>query len=112
MTKMTKIEALNVAIKAIGEDNAEAVAKLNGMVEQLQKRAQGERKPTKTQIANVAVKEQIATILADGERRLASDVAKALEVSTSKASALLTQMKKDGVVNRTEEKGKAYFTLA
>jgi len=113
MTKMTKKVALNVAIEAIGETNAEAVEVLENMIAQLEKRASAPKKPTKKQVENVAVKEAIVTALKGAEAPMsAKAVGEALEITTQRASALLTQLKNEGAVVRTEEKGKALFAIA
>lgn len=82
----------------------------------------GERKPTKEQIANEGVKAQIADYLATCEDPATiADIAKALGIESSqKVTALVSQMltvrkgveNPDGIIVRTEVKGKAYFALA
>ena len=77
----------------------------------------GERKPTKEQIANEGVKETIVAVLgAIGVPATISDVQKNSaelgEFSNQKISSLLTQLVKGGKVIRTEVKGKAHFALA
>ena len=68
--------------------------------------------PSKTAIANAPLKEQILEMLADGGR-FAADVAKALEISTQKASSLLVQLQNGGQVEAVEvkvpKKGKSKF---
>ena len=114
MTKMTKKVALGVAIEAIGESNSEAVAVLENMIAQLDKRASAPKKPTKTQVANEGVKAEILTFLSAQEAPMgAKAIADAMGIEKwQKVSALLTQLKADGSVARTEEKGKALFALA
>lgn len=110
MTKMTKKVALTVAIEAIGESNAEAVEVLQNMIVQLEKRASAPKKPTKKQVENECVKEAIVTLLTNAEEPMsATAVGEALGITSQKASALLRQI--DEVV-RTEEKGKAFFSIA
>ncbi len=73
----------------------------------------GERKPTKTQLENEGIKERIAEILLTAEKPMtATDVGKAVDLTCSKVSALLTQLVKSDAVVRTEVKGRAYFALA
>ena len=113
MTKMTKKVALEIAISAIGDSNDEAVEKLRGMIAQLEKKSSGERKPTATQKANVAVKEAFAEFLADGELHTATEIGKACgDLSNQKASALLKQMVDDGVVEKIVDKRKTFFKIA
>ena len=106
MTKMTYVNALDVAINAVA-DNAEVAEKLTALRAQIAKKNTAERKPTKTQVANDALKGQIVDALT--EPATASEVAEKFGISNQKASALLTAMVKDGIVERTVEKRKAYF---
>lgn len=106
MTKLTYISALDVAIKAIA-DNAEVVEKLTALRAQIAKKNSAERKPTKAQVANDALKGEILAALT--ERMTATEVAEKFSISNQKASALLTAMVKAGSVERTVDKRKAYF---
>lgn len=77
----------------------------------------GERKPTKEQIANEGVKENIVAVLGSiGAPVTIADLqknsAELAEFSNQKISALLTQLVKGGKVVRSEVKGKAHFALA
>lgn len=85
---------------------------LEGRIAQLDKKnassKSGERKPTKTQIENGAIKEKIAEFLYDVDRATCSEIAKALDISTQKCSALLKQIED---VDKTVEKGKSYFSI-
>ena len=113
--KVTK-QAQFEAIKARVADNPEMVAFIDHEIELLvKKNSYKSTKPTKTQVANEGLKVRIAEVMADGKPYTASEVLKALgdeELSGSKVTAMLTQMKNDGKVVRTEDKRKAYFTLA
>ena len=112
VTKRTMFEAIKVKVA----DEPAMVAFIDHELELLAKKnSYKSTKPTKTQVANEALKARIADVLSDGTPRLASDVLKALgdeELSGSKVTSMLTQMKNDGVVVRTEDKRKAYFSLA
>jgi hypothetical protein len=125
MKKMNMVEKFG-AIKAMlnGEkvENfsiEQAIEFIEGRIEQVEKKnaGGGERKPTKTQLENVAVKENIVSALSAigvpatiGELQKSS--AELGEMSNQKISALLTQLGKDGKVVRTEVKGKAHFAIA
>lgn len=68
-------------------------------------------KPTKSQVANEAIKEQILAVLTT-EPMSVADVMKAIGIeSNQKATALLTQLKNAEIVVRTEVKGKAHYSL-
>jgi len=116
MTKITKREMFE-QIKAHLTNEAE-IAFIDHELELLAKKnSYKSTKPTKTQIANEGLKAQIVEILSAEPNRLftASEVLKALndgELSGSKVTAMLTQLKNDGVIVRIEDKRKAYFQIA
>lgn len=63
------------------------------------------RKPTAKQKENEALKVAILEYLVDdGRSHTASEIASEMEVSTSKASALLRQLAEDGKIDREEKK--------
>ena len=105
MTKMTYVQALDVAINAVSDDAV--VEKLIALRTQIEKKNSADRKPTKAQVANDALKGEILTALT--ERMTATEVAERFDISNQKASALLTALVKAEVVERTVEKRKAYF---
>ena len=117
MTKMTQKNAIAYVI-----DNYElpedVLAKLESMKATLEKRSahKGERKPTKTQIANEGFKAQIVEFMVPGTLYTVTELAKEVpfgeELTTQRVSALVRQLKEAGTVVRTEEKRKAYFSLA
>ena len=82
----------------------------------------GERKPTKVQVENEGIKEQIADVLRSvGKPMTIGEICKAVGIeSNQKISALISQMltvrkgepNPDGIVLRTEVKGKAHFEIA
>lgn len=74
------------------------------------KRAKAGSAQSKKQKENEGVKAQILEVLVAG-RMTASEVCAAVGISIQRASALLTQLKNEGKVVRTEEKKKVYFEL-
>ena len=68
--------------------------------------------PSKTAIANEPLRAAIIEMLTDGGR-FANQVAEVLSVSTQKASSLLVQLEKDGIIESVEvkvpKKGKSKF---
>lgn len=106
MMKMTYVMALDVALKAVA-DNAEVAEKLKALRAQIEKKNSAERKPTKAQVANDALKAEITAWLTDNHT--ATEVAEHFEISINKATALLTALVKAQVVERTVDKRKAYF---
>ena len=123
MKKLTKKVALSVALDALNlvademTPNAdwtfdEVKAKLSEMMASLDKKSTN-TKPTKAQQENEKVKEAMLDLLASGEPMRATEVAKALELSSGqKAAALLNAMEKEGKVAKVKgEKGATLFTL-
>ena len=85
-------------------EDAEMQEKAKSLIEALDRRnAKRAERPSKTAIANEPIKAEIAKILTD-EPMLASEIAKKVEISTQKASALLRQM--DVKVTDVKVKGK------
>lgn len=114
MKKMTYVEALNIAIEAVS--NEEAVERLTALRDATIKRNSAERKPTKVQEANEAIKAEILRFLADGQAHTVTEIMAGVEslseASNQKASALVRQLLDSGAVEREEIKRKAYFKLA
>ena len=111
---MTKREMF-VAIANVAEvaANAEMVEFLNHQIELLDARKSG-KGLTKTQKANEEVKAVIAEVLAEVEKATVTDLIKDERLSgftNQKVSALLRQMKEKGLVDKTMEGKKAYFSL-
>lgn len=109
--KMTNKEALTYVLTNC-EMPVEVREKVEKMLEQTEKKsAAGTKKPTKVQQENEAIKASIVEMLTtEGVR--AGDVAKALEMSGQKASALLNQLVKEGQIRKVEgEKRVTLFAL-
>lgn len=117
MTKMTQKNAIAYVIENC-EMPKEVMEKLVSMKAQLEKRSKnkGEKKPTKTQIANEGHKQVILTNMEPGRLYTITELTKEMpfgeELSTQRVSAIVKQLKDVGAVTRTEEKRKAYFSLA
>ena len=116
ITKRTNFLAIVDVLKAQGKEDLVAV--MEHEIELLDKKnSYKSDKPTKTQVANIALKERIVAILTAEPNRLftVSEILKALgdaDLTASKVTALVTQLKNDGTVVRTEDKRKAYFKIA
>ena len=97
---------LTEAEKSFVEHELELLAKKNSV----------ETKPTAEQKQNAATKTAILSEMEPDRLYMVSEMMKVLpscaELSNQKLSALLRQMIADGVVVRTEDKRKAYFSLA
>ena len=87
---------MNDGIKAFAED---AITKMD------ERNAKRSSKPSKTSIENASIKESIMEFISNrNEFCIASVIAKALEISTSKASALCRQLVADGKLVEKEVK--------
>ena len=93
---MTKREVLTKVVN--GEAlNEEEIGVVKKMLEGLDKRSS---KPTKAQLENVGVKNDILAVIADGKARTAKEVAEEVGQSTAKVSALLRACVLDGKVEK------------
>lgn len=117
MTKITNKSALMFAINAIGDTNPEVTAKLQKMVEQLDKKNAAPRKLTAQQEKNETLKAEIVEFLADNADTgyTVSDLLKAVPSlegdSNQHASALLRQLVLADVVDKYSEKRRTYFKI-
>ena len=111
--KMTYVKALEIAMKSV-EDNKEVYEKLEALKESISKKSSAERKPTATQKANEGYKEAILSFMEVGKKYTISELMKSVveiaDLSNQRVSALVRQLKESGLVERTEEKRKAYFS--
>ena len=112
--KMTKREMFE-QIKANYALTADEVAFIDHELELLSKKNSTDKKPTATQLANEGIKTAILNHMEVGKGYTITDFIKSVvecaELSTPKVSALVKQLKDDGVIERYEEKRKAYFRL-
>ena len=120
VSKFAAVKAMLNGEAVEGFTLAEAMTFIDERIAQTEKKnasGNSERKPTKTQLENEGIKEQIvATLTAIGKPTTIEGVQKAnaelAEFTNQKISALLTQLVKANKVLRTEVKGKAHFEIA
>ena len=111
-TKREKFEML-MAIPEV-QANPVLVEFVERELELLAKKNSSEKKPTATQAANEGIKD----VILDGltEPMTITDMQKKIdglgELSNQKISALVRQMIMDGLVIKTEDKRKSYFSKA
>ncbi len=114
MTKLTYVSALEVAINAVSDEAVKE--KLEALKASVAKRNAGERKPSKAQKENEAIKAEILNFLADGEKHTVTEIMAGVpalgEASNQKATALVSALYKAELIKREEIKRKAYFSLA
>lgn len=113
MEKMTNVKALNVVLAMDGIP-ADVREKLEKMREGFIKKSTSERKPTANQTENAGFKVAILDAMVEGKAYTVTEIQKLVpvlaDVSGQRVSAIVTQLKNEGAVVRTEEKRKAYFT--
>lgn len=125
-TKLTKRDHFNtlLSITKVAE-NPVLVAFIEHELELLDKKNAADRKPTAVQVANEGLRDAILDFMEEGKGYTVSDLIKQVpacaDLSQSKVSAILRPLllvtakgetNPDGVLERYEEKGKAYFKLA
>ena len=107
---------IRAILEAQGAD--ELVEFVDGRVAQLDKKNSAERKPTARQTENAGFKQDILAWMEPATLYLAADVVKgvpsvvAAGLSSSRVTAMLTQLVNDGSLVRTEDKRKHYYSLA
>ena len=115
--KITKRDRFNALLNmAEVKANPDMVAFIEHELELLEKKNSSEKKPTAQQTANEAIKSAIVEAMEANRlytvTEIQKSVAECAELSNQRVSALLRQLKDDGVVVRTEDKRKAFFSLA
>ena len=114
LTKRDHFIAL-LSIPAVAENDS-LVEFINHELELLDRKNSAERKPTAKQNENAVLKTAIADEMESGVKYTISNMLKALpscaELTNQRVSAVVRQMVAEGTVVRTEEKRKAYFSLA
>ena len=114
LTKKDKFTALlNLAeVKA----NPSLVEFITHEIELLDKKNSAEKKPTAQQTANDSIKVAILDNMEEGKKYTITDLIKTVpecaDLTNQRVSALVRQLVDDKVVVRTEDKRKAYFSLA
>jgi len=115
-TTMTYATAIEIAIKALGDTNPEAVERLTALTAQLAKRG-SKGGPTKTQKQNEVLKATILEILGEFEdfipmADLLADDRLPADMSVQKAGALLGQLVKAEKVVKVVHKKKTLYAIA
>jgi hypothetical protein len=118
--KMTKATAWSIVKTIVEQSNhpqsAELVEKIEHEMELLSKKNSAEKKPTAQQTANGGIKSAIVNGMEVNRLYTVTEIMKEIpecaELSNQRVSALLRQLKDEGLVIRTEDKRKAYFQLA
>lgn len=113
--KLTKKDNFNalLSIEAV-KSNPVLVDFINHEIELLNRKNTSEKKPTATQKENEVFKAEILEVLDGSEPLTISEITKAsavlADLSNQRISAIVRLLRLDGKVERTEVKGKAYFS--
>ena len=114
MKKLTKRDHFN-SLLAIAEvqSNPALVEFIEHELDLLAKKNSAEKKPTATQVANDGIKEAIYEGMEQDRLYTITELIKAIpacnELTNQRVSALIRQLIKEEMVDRVEEKRKAYF---
>ena len=115
MTKKDYFAILRATYPASADNYDEVIAFIDHEVELLNRKNSAEKKPTAQQVANDSIKTAIAEGMTPNRlytvTEIQKEIAECAELSNQRVSALLRQMKEDGIVTRTEDKRKAYFSI-
>ena len=116
MTKRDYFTILRNAYPAMADNYDEVIAFIDHELELLARKNSSEKKPTAQQVANDGIKAAIVAGMIPNRLYTITEIQKEIpecaELSNQRVSALIRQMKDDGIVIRTEDKRKAYFSLA
>ena len=115
MKKMTKRDYFTAILEKYPL-TAEEKAFVEHELELLEKKNSSEKKPTAQQDANDSIKTAIAEGMSPNRLYTVTEIQKEIpecaELSNQKVSALIRQLKDAGLVVKTEDKRKSYFSLA
>ena len=115
--KLTKAQkyAMLKAIPSVAE-NSVLVEFIEHEMELLAKKNSAEKKPTAQQTANEGIKSAIVEGMEKGKKYTITELIKSVpacaDLTNQRVSNLVRQLVTEGKVVRTEEKRKAYFSLA
>lgn len=113
MEKMTNSKALAFVL-ANAELPTDVREKIENIKASIDKKNSAERKPTATQTENAGFKTVILNGMESGKAYTIGDLMKAIpeiaDLTNQRVSAIVRQLKDDGLVIREEVKRKAYFT--
>lgn len=113
MKKLTKIEMFTKIMK--GLTNPDEIAFIEHEIELLENKKAGVRKPTANQKENENLKVEIVNFLENGGRFTITEMIEKVpclkELTNQRVSAIMKQMVDSGMVVKTYEKRKAYFSV-
>lgn len=115
--KLTKKDHFNALLSlAEVKSNPKLVEFINHEIELLDKKNSADKKPTAQQTANESIKSAILDNMVEGKKYTITDIIKTVpecaDLTNQRVSALVRQLVDSSKVVRTEDKRKAYFSLA
>ena len=115
--KMTKRDYFNSLLDmAEVKSNPKLVEFIEHELELLDRKNSADKKPTAQQTANEGIKAAILDNMVEGARYTITDLIKSVpecsDLTNQRVSALMRQLIEAKLVVRTEDKRKAYFSLA
>ena len=117
--KLTKKDYFNILRNAYPQtapNYSDVINFIDHELELLSKKNTGAKKPTAQQTANVGIKDAILENMEENRLYSIAEIQKEIpgcaDITNQRISALLRQLIDDGVIVRTEDKRKAYFSLA
>ena len=110
-SKTTYLSAVRYAVEH-GDFPADVTEKLSALADQLDKRAHAIRKPTKKQIESAEARDGIPAVMEQGHLYTASEIGKLFDQSSQWATPKLNALVTAGVLVKTVDKRKSYFSLA
>lgn len=115
MKKMTKRDYFTAILEKYPL-TADEKAFVEHELELLAKKNASDRKPTAQQTANEGIKTAILDGMTSGRlytvTEIQKEILKGSDLSNQKVTALIRQLKDAGLVVKTEDKRKSYFSLA
>ena len=115
MKKMTKRDYFTAILEKYPL-TAEEKAFVEHELELLAKKNASDKKPTAQQTANEVIKTAILDGMTSGRlytvTEIQKEILKGSDLSNQKVTALIRQLKDAGLVVKTEDKRKSYFSLA
>ena len=115
MTKKDYFAILRASYPETASNYAEVIAFIDHEIELLNRKNSAEKKPTAQQVANDGIKQAILDGMTPNRLYTVTEIIKEIpacgDMTNQRVSALLRQMMPEKIV-RTEDKRKAYFSLA
>ena len=114
-SKMTYVAALTYVLENVTDLPTDVAEKLTALKAQTEKRNTADRKPTKAQVANEALKGKVVAVMTKEPATVTELMARDADLgalSNQKVSALVNALVRDGVALKVPDGRKSTFCLA